>query len=135
MCDNPTTNPAHISILPNTIVNSSCNAHATFFQQVKLSFKFDMSDPFVTFVGSGEGVTMKPVPPSGTRVNCGNFSNIFVEFSFSVNGAPFELAPRVCSGGLGNFVTLFSEDAVDDDNNDSYLVIFLQAASSGSDYK
>lgn len=135
MCDNPTTNPAQIAISPNSIVNSSCNAHASFFQQVILSFNPDLSEPFVTFEGSGEGVPMRAIPPSGTKVLSGNASTVFAQFSFSANGAPFQLAKRVCSANSDPFIYLFCEDSGDNDDNDSYLSIFLQSAPSGSNYK
>ena len=135
MCDNPTTNPAPIPITPNSIVNSSCNAHASFFQQVILSFNPDMSNPFVTFEGSGEGVPMRPIPASGTRVPSGTASTVFAKFNFSANGAPFQPANRVCSSGVAPAISVFCEDSGDNDDNDSYLNIFLQSAPSGSDYK
>jgi hypothetical protein len=123
MCQTTTNNPAPISIPANAQLVMSCNAHASFTQQVILSFNQDMSSPIGQFVGSGEGIAMTPnftmpVPSGNSRI-------LFAKFNFQTSlGGPFLPALHVCTPVVtGSITNVFSEDNSDNDDNDSYLTV------------
>lgn len=127
----PTTNPAPISVDANTTLYVSCVAHAAFYQQVILSFNQNMSSPVATFLGSGEGVPMLNNGQGLATIPTGTNTKLFAQFNFSKSGSqgPFQPAGTVCKpivqGSAPNPVitSVTSEDATDNDDNDSYLTI------------
>ena len=140
-----TTNPVPISVQPGTKLNIICSAFAFFQQQVILSFNQNMSQRIGTFSGSGEQVPMHLANgQTSLTVSTGSNQTLFAQFNFSDRGpqGPFQPAKVVCAPVVHPInpklviTSVTSEDATDNDDNDSYLIILdLKASDKSLDVK
>jgi hypothetical protein len=125
------TNPVQIPINGDSSGSITCNSHAAYYQRVTLNFL----NTQVVFSGTGEGVPMTtqtgaPVyalPPTRQGYS---ISALF-QFSTSGPNGPFQNAvsvqnPIISQEGNTTFISVTSEDSTDNDDNDSYLIIFYQ---------
>jgi hypothetical protein len=125
------TNPVQIPISGDSSGYITCNSHAAYYQRVTLNFLNNQ----VIFSGSGEGVPMttqtgSPLYDLGATRQNYSISALF-QFSTSGPNGPFQNAvsvqdPIISQDGNSTFITVTSEDSSDNDNNDSYLIIFYQ---------
>jgi hypothetical protein len=123
-------NPVQIPIPGDSSGSITCNSHAAFYQQVTLQ----VAGNTVIFSGTGEGVAMTtqdgstsyPLPPTRQGYS---ISALF-QFSSSGPKGPFQNAVSVQDPiNSPPFITVTSEDSTDNDNNDSYLIIYCQPMS------
>jgi hypothetical protein len=125
------TNPVQIPINGDSSGSITCNSHAAYYQRVTLNFL----NTQVVFSGTGEGVpmttqsgaTVYPLPPTRQGYS---ISALF-QFSTSGQNGPFQNAvsvqnPIISQEGNTTFISVTSEDSTDNDDNDSYLIIFYQ---------
>lgn len=124
MSGTPATNPVAVDVSQNHTVYLSCLAHAAYQQKVTASFNADLSNPVATFTGSGENVLMNAAAGQTTvSVPTGAKQQLYVLFQFS-SGNGFQNAVRVCQPVKAGAVTqVTSEDATDNDDNDSYFLL------------
>jgi hypothetical protein len=125
------TNPVQIPINGDSSGSITCNSHAAYYQRVTLNFL----NTQVVFSGTGEGVPM--TTQSGATVYAlpptrqGYSISALFQFSTSGQNGPFQNAvsvqnPIISQEGNTTFISVTSEDSTDNDDNDSYLIIFYQ---------
>lgn len=129
-------NTASIPVLANSQVAVNCIAHAGFMQRVTLTGP-GLS---LVFQGQGEGVAMTLSNGETSYLIPQNASDytIFANFEFSPippydNYLPANAVGKPIVTGNPPFVTVAvtSEDSSDNDQNDSYLSLFIVTDSSG----
>ena len=125
-----TTNPVPIHINGDSSGAIVCNAHAAYFQRVTLTWTVLRSTITVVFSGAGEGTKMT-TQDGETAYNIitkqGITINALFEYSTTGPNGPFYRAsvnqPIVNAIDNLTIISVTSEDANDNDNNDSYLII------------
>ena len=126
------TNPYSLTIPAHDVGIISCDAHASYHQKVTISGFPDGST--ITFSGSGEGVPMKH--DGRTSYSFGPFNDqitLSILFQFSENGTSFTNGfirnpPTRIESGAWTIINITSEDATDNDDNDSYLHILFKSS-------
>lgn len=124
-------NPLSLSIPSGFPLQLSCQSHAAFFQNVQIGTPIGI----VQFTGTGEGVTMSitsggsgtsfvvPTQPDAYMIE------LLFQFSKSAGGAlslsNIQHNPVMIEGALVTTISVESEDASDNDDNDSILTITI----------
>lgn len=128
MPSDKTTEPTSVPVPQNEKITLAARSFAAYYQKVTASFSKNMENPVAVFTGTGEDKAMTTLHGNNKSVivPTGGNSSIFLKFEYSKNGerGPFHDAKYVNKPGqTGPLWTITSEDATDNDSNDSYFFI------------